>query len=79
MLQRAFEAYQSGNPRQAETLCREFLASKPEDQVAMLVLAMSLDAQHRTIEAIQLFERLTVLSPEQAENWANLGTVLRAA
>lgn len=79
MLQRAFEAYQSGNPRQAETLCREILATQPEDQVAMLFLAMSLDAQHRTIEAIQLFERLTVLSPEQAENWANLGTVLRAA
>ena len=78
MLQHAFDAYQSGNPKQAETLCREILATKPEDQVAMLVLAMSLDAQRRTLEAVEIFERLTILFPEEASNWANLGTVLRS-
>ena len=78
MLQSAFDAYQSGNPKQAETLCREVLAKNPEDEVAMLVLAMSLDAQQRSDEAIQLFEYLTVISPDQAENWVNLGTVLRS-
>ncbi len=79
MLQSAFDAYQSGNPKQAETLCREILLSHPQDEVALLVLAMSLDAQQRSAEAIQLFERLTVMSPDQAVNWTNLGTVLRSA
>ncbi|MBL0163528.1 MAG: sulfotransferase [Xanthomonadales bacterium] len=79
MLQRAFEAYQSGKPQQAETLCREVLAKTPEDEVALLVLAMSLDAQQRSDEAMQLFEYLTVISPDQAVNWTNLGTMLRSA
>ena len=78
MLQRAFDAYQSGNPKQAETLCREVLVNDPENEFALLLLAMSLDAQQRTVEAIQLFERLTVMSPDQAVNWTNLGTVLRS-
>ncbi len=79
MLQKAFEAYQSGNPKLAETLCREVLVKTPEDEIALLVLAMSLDAQQRTVEAIQLFEYLTVISPDQATNWTNLGTVLRVS
>lgn len=78
MLQIALDAYQAGNPKQAETLCRKILVDNPQNELAMLILAMSLDAQQRIVEALEIFERLTVMFPEQAVNWTNLGTVLRS-
>jgi len=77
MLQNAFQALQSGAPDRAEAISRDVLRSMPDDEGALLLLALSLDAQSRSLEALSIFERLTTLYPQSTEHWTNLGNVRR--
>ena len=78
MLQSAFQAYQAGNAAQSETMSRQVLAMHPDHEGAMLLLAMSLDAQRKKAEAMALFERMTELFPGTSAYWSNLGTIRRS-
>lgn len=78
MLQNAFQALQTGDLVQAEQICRQILAQHPDDEGALTLLAMSLDAQTRLSEAAALFERLTALYPDRTEHWLNLGYLERS-
>ncbi|MDC8011310.1 tetratricopeptide repeat-containing sulfotransferase family protein [Tahibacter soli] len=77
MLQSAFNALQSGDARAAEAAARRALATLPDDEEALLVLALSLDAQSRYDDALAAFERLAVVSPGVAEYRINQGAMLR--
>jgi len=78
MLQNGFQALQTGNLAQAEQISRQLVARNPRDEGALLLLAMSLDAQTRLDEAATIFEQLTTLYPHRAEHWLNLGYLERS-
>ena len=77
MLQNAFQALQSGAPEQAEAISREWLRTAPDHEGGLLLLALSLDTQGRSLEALTVFERLATLYPHTAAHWVNLGNVRR--
>ncbi len=78
MLQNGFHALQSGNLTQAEQISRVLVAQNPRDEGALLLLAMSLDAQTRLDEAATVFTQPTTLYPQRAEHWLNLGYLERS-
>lgn len=78
MLQNGFNALQTGNLVQAEQIGRQLVARHPQDEGALLLLAMSLDAQTRLDEAATVFIQLTTLFPERTEHWLNLGYLERS-
>jgi tetratricopeptide (TPR) repeat protein len=78
MLQNGFNALQSGNLTQAEQISRVLVAQNPHHEGALLLLAMSLDAQTRLDEAATIFTQLTTLYPQRAEHWLNLGYLERS-
>lgn len=79
MLRDAFAQIESGHYGEAERLCRQALAADAQDPAALTLLALSLQAQQRTDEAIQLFQRLAAQPAAGLEEWNNLGNALRDA
>lgn len=77
MLQQAFQAFQAGKFAQAQALTREILEQFPDQEAGLLLLAMCLDVQGRSVEAIDVFERLVALFPQTAAHWTNLGNARR--
>jgi Flp pilus assembly protein TadD len=77
MIVTAFNALQGGNFAYAEQISRQLLARSPNDEGALMVLAMSLDAQSRFDEALPAFQQLAEAYP-RAEHWLNLGNLQRA-
>lgn len=70
------EALRTGNPVEAERLSRGVLDDSPRHIDAMLSLALSLHAQHRTDAALDAFRRLTEVQPESGVHWSNYATIL---
>lgn len=77
MLAIGFNALQSGNSAAAEQISRQLLARNPEDEGALVLLAMALDSAGRGGEALETFKRITKLFPARAEHWVNYGNSLR--
>ncbi len=77
MFQSIFELLQSGDAPRAETMTRSILASDPDAESALVLLALCLDAQYRSAEALAVFERLTQLYPNTSSHWSNLGAARR--
>lgn len=77
MLQSIFQLIQSGDPVRAEAMTRSLLESDPDAESSLLLLALSLDAQYRSAEALAIFERLTQLYPATSSHWSNLGAARR--
>ena len=77
MLQEIFQLLQSGDPVRAEAMTRSLLASDPDAESVLLLLAFCLDAQYRPAEALAVFERLTQLYPATSSHWSNLGAARR--
>lgn len=77
MLAAAFQSLQLGDFFRSEMLGRQVLLASPDDEGALLVLALSLDAQQRGAEALPLFRRLTQLLPGASGHWSNYGNALR--
>ena len=77
MLQHIFQLLQSGDPVRAETMTRALLATQPDAEEPLLLLALSLDAQSRSSEALAVFERLVRIYPSCSSHWTNLGTARR--
>jgi tetratricopeptide (TPR) repeat protein len=72
-------ALQSGHPKDAERLARDYLAAVPANEDGLILLSMCLMQQERPAEAISVCRELTRLVPQSAIYWSNLGTVLRDA
>lgn len=68
---------QAGDPASAERLAREGLRDG-EDAKLLLLLAMALQMQGRSGEAVEGFERLVELRPEEVSTWGNYATTLRS-
>lgn len=77
MLQDIFQVLQSGDAPRAEAMTRSLLASNPDAEEPLLLLAFCLDAQSRNAETIAVFERLTQLYPKTSAYWSNLGSAQR--
>lgn len=77
MSQAAFAFLQNGQFARAEQVCRQLLAADADDSDAVLFLALSLQAQGRSQEAIPLLTRLAAAEPDVYEHWNNLGNALR--
>lgn len=69
-------ALQLGRFDVVERLSRSGLALSPADPTWLSLLALSLSQQQRASEAWPLYEQLTVLQPQVAEHWSNLGNCL---
>ena len=78
MLQLAYQALSTGNAARAEAITRSVLQGTPDAEGALLLLALALDAQGRTVDALPHLERLTVLFPTTAAHWSNLGNAQRS-
>jgi Flp pilus assembly protein TadD len=70
-------AIQSGNLADAETLSSAQLRIEPDNEDLLLLLAISLHLQKRSMEASSAYARLTTLYPEKSAHWANYATALR--
>lgn len=79
MLQNAYDHFEAGRFRDAERLLRGILAGDSGNLVAIMLLALSLQALNRGDEAIPLFQRLTESPDAGYEHWNNLGNCLREA
>jgi Flp pilus assembly protein TadD len=73
----ALAAFRAGDYAAAAHRAAQALAAHPFDRDLLLLHALSLHQLERRPEALAAFRRLTEVAPEQAENWANLGTLLR--
>ena len=69
-------ALQCGRFDLAERLARAGLEQSPADPSWLSVLALALSQQQRADDAWPIYEQLTVLQPEVAEHWSNLGNCL---
>lgn len=69
-------AINAGQLQQAEQLCRTALLDRPHDGDILLLLAMSLQSQHRLPEAVAIHAELTRLFPTSSLHWGNYGSVL---
>ena len=69
-------ALQAGRFDLAERLARSGLAPSPADPSWLSVLALALSQQQRASEAWPVYEQLSLLQPQVAEHWSNLGNCL---
>lgn len=72
-------AIQAGDPRSAGRLCRDQLRQTPDDANLLVLLALSLWQQGDHAEALETYERLTHLYPEDGVHWRNYAASLRKA
>ncbi|OOG60312.1 sulfotransferase [Rhodanobacter sp. C03] len=70
-------ALSAGLLPRAEQLSREQLLMRPHDEDVLLLLAISLHLQHKLAEAIEVYARLTDMSPDSGVYWGNYATALR--
>lgn len=69
--------YSQGKYAQAEKVCRQLIAARPDNADAHNILGVTLCAMRRTDEGIEALRRATELAPRSASIHANLGEVLR--
>lgn len=78
-IQQIMALLQGGRAFHAEQCCRRFLVDQPDDEAGLMLLAVALQQQELPLRAAAIHERLTLLYPNRADHWANLGTALREA
>ena len=76
-VQMAIELYGGAKFAQAERVCRQIIATRPDNADAHNILGVSLQAQGKGEEAIVELRRAAKLAPQAANLHANLGEVLR--
>src|SRR4051812_47315404 len=69
-------AARSGNFPLTEALCRTALRDMPDREDLLFFLALSLQFQSKTAEAVDTYAALTRLAPLNSTHWANYGTAL---
>jgi predicted Zn-dependent protease len=78
-IQAIVAAIQSGNPVEAESLCRTYLRHQPDSSEVLLLLGLSLQHQGHPESASEVYARLTRLNPTDALHWGNYAVALEAA
>jgi tetratricopeptide (TPR) repeat protein len=69
--------YSQGKYAQAEKVCRQLLAARPNNPDAHNILGVSLNALGRGEDGVEELRKAIALAPESASIHANLGEVLR--
>lgn len=69
----------AGQPFEAERLARTALQVYSNEETLLVLLAISLQMQQRTVEALSIYAELTRLYPSSSVHWGNYGTVLLEA
>lgn len=77
--ERIVAVLESGDPLAAERLCRVQLQAKPDASDLLVLLALSQWRQGNHDGALEIYERLTRLHPEDSAHWRNYATALRHA
>lgn len=72
-------ALKAGNAEEAEHFCKAALLRWRDDADLLLLLALSLQSQSRSNDALELFARLTQLYPTHSAHWSNYATALHQA
>lgn len=72
-------ALKAGNPGEAENYCRAALKGNPDHPQLLLLLAVALQRQERSRDALTPFARLAELHPQDALHSANYATALHRA
>ena len=75
-LESALAAFHAGQYAACVEQCRAVLASHPQDETVITLMAMALHAGGNTEGAAEAYRRLTVLRPATQEYWSNLGLML---
>ncbi|MHA6204738.1 tetratricopeptide repeat-containing sulfotransferase family protein [Dyella soli] len=75
-ISRIAEAINAGQHLHAEQLSRAALLESPRDENLLLFLALSLQFQGRSQEALPVYAELTQLQPASSVHWNNYATVL---
>lgn len=75
----AFLAYEGGRLGEAEKLCRQVLARKPRDVLAMHLLAVVAGQTDRAELGIELLREVVRLDPQSVEALSDLGQLLTKA
>lgn len=73
----AFEYFQEGNLRQAETICREILSVSPDNADVLHLLGMIFYERMDYIAAKEYIERSLRIDPSEAYAYFNLANILR--
>ena len=77
-VQQISEALHAGRFSETEQLCRVQLRTHPQDERLLLFLALSLQWQERSAEAVAAYARLIELVPASSVHWNNYGVALHA-
>ena len=72
----AVTAFQAGRYEECVARCRALLASRPDDETCVALLALALHADGQVEQAAEGYRLLTVLRPQTHEYWSNLGLML---
>ena len=75
LLYRALAAYRSSDDELAETLAKQLLTLKEDDQEAHMILGSLYGRQGRHGQAVQQFLQALEKSPNNPEAWNNIGVM----
>ena len=78
-IEMAGQLYGRGQHAQAERVCRQIIQSRPANADAHNILGVTLAAQGKTDEAVEMLQRAIKLAPKAPSFYANLGEILRQA
>lgn len=70
------DALSLGRPQEAEQLCRRHPGLQTHDENVLLLLALSLQMQHRMPDALAVYAQLTQWFPQSSVHWCNYATAL---
>ncbi len=73
------DAWNAGDPERVIALAGDAALEQPEDENALLLLALAAQATGRCTPAVMMFERLTQWRPEVSAYWNNLAVARRQA
>lgn len=76
-MQMAGKLYSEGKFGQAEKVCRQIIAARPDNADAHNILGVSLQALGKSEEALEELDRAVKLAPDAGNLRANFGEVLR--
>jgi len=79
LLELAWRDIAEGQPTAAHEKCLRVLSAYHHHPGALEVLGTALNSQGRHEDAVRIFNALTLIEPQVARHWQNLGTVLRQA
>ena len=78
LFQAAFGHYQAGRLQEAQALCRQILANRPNHADAVQLLGLVASANGRHAAAAELIRQAIAMEPDSAHAYSHLGMVLKS-